>query len=94
MALAQLDEAEQARGRCFVAAAALWFQGGISAKRAWEMAAETERGNQREVERGNRRTYVSFEGARHAYEGAVQAEQRIEAERAAAPPALTTPTPD
>jgi hypothetical protein len=43
--------------------------------------------------RGNRRVYVTFEGARHAYEMAVQDEQRIEAERAAAPPAPTSPTP-
>lgn len=63
MAMASLDEVEQARGRCFVAAAALWGKGGISARRAWELAA--------------------------------QVEKRLEAERAAAPPALmvTTPTP-
>lgn len=61
-ALAELDEAEQARGRCFVAAAALWGKGGIDAKRAWAVARE--------------------------------AEQRLELERSATPPAPTAPSPD
>jgi hypothetical protein len=62
MALAKFDEAEQARGRCFVAAAALWGKGGIHPYKAWAVALE--------------------------------AEQRIGAECAAAPPASTTPSPD
>ena len=41
-ALAQLDEVEQTRGRCFVAAAARWGRGGVSADRAWALALEAE----------------------------------------------------
>ena len=61
IALAPFDEVERSRGRCFVAAAALWGKGGIHPYKAWAVALE--------------------------------AEQRIEAERAAASPGLTAPSP-
>lgn len=91
-ALAQLDEVEQARGRCFVAAAVRWGMGGVSADKAWARAVAEEDGRQREIKRGNRRTYVSFEGARHAWEMAVEDDKRPEAESAAFAP--TSPTPE